>query len=425
MVKKIGIPLLIVIILGGGVWWYFNNNKSDVVTWRTAKVEQGDIKVVVTATGTINPDTTVQVGTQVSGIIAKILTDFNKQVKRNQLVAVLDTTPLLQAVIDAKAAVSKAKANKDLAKANLDREQSLFNQKLVAQSELDASVASYESAMADALSAQAQLDKANTNLSYAYIKSPIEGVVVSRNVEVGQTVAASFSTPTLFSIANTLTKMQIWASVDEADIGSVHDGQSVDFTVDAYPNQTFKGSVSQIRLQPTTNANVVDYTVIVDVPNSDLKLLPGMTANLSINIDEHDSVLKVPTSALRFTPPRDYLTKFMANLPDSIKEKMQARRKQGGGQAGGAPGGGFGGGQNSGQAGGKEHDLAPGSFARLWVKQGDSLKPVRVEIGLSDGSFTEVKGDLQAGADIVMGVIAGDAAGAAQPQATPFSMRRF
>ncbi|HZV13363.1 MAG TPA: efflux RND transporter periplasmic adaptor subunit [Candidatus Kapabacteria bacterium] len=422
MVKKIGIPLLIVIILGGGAWYYFNNNQSEVVTWRTAKVEQGNIKVVVTATGTINPDTTVAVGTQVSGIIAKILTDFNKEVKRNQLVAVLDTTPLVLSLNDAEAALAKTKASQDLAKANLDREQSLFKQKLVAQSDLDASTAAYESAVADDLSAQAELEKAKTNLGYAYIRSPIEGVVVSRNVDVGQTVAASFSTPTLFSIANTLTKMQVWASVDEADIGNVQDGQSVDFTVDAYPSQTFRGTVSQIRLQPITSANVVDYTVIVDVPNPDLKLLPGMTANLTINVDEHDSVLKVPTSALRFTPPPEYLEKFIANLPDSVKAKMQERRKQsgGGGQGAGAAGGGFGGGSGQGSKG---RDLAPGAFARLWVKEGDSLKPVRVQIGLSDGSFTEVKGALQAGDDIVMGIIAGT--GGAQSQSTPFAIRRL
>ena len=418
--------MVVLLALAGGGWYYLQNSKPAQIEWRTSHVEFGSVKVVVTATGSLNPDTTVAVGTQVSGLVAALFTDFNKTVKRHQLIAVLDTTPLVQTVTDSRAALAKTRATMDLDKANLDRERALFTQKLVAQSDLDASIAAYNGAVADDVSAQAQLDKALTNLGYAYIHSPIEGVVLARNVDVGQTVASSFSTPTLFSIANTLTKMQVWASVDEADIGNVKKDQTVDFTVDAYPNNVFHGTVAQIRLNYVTSANVVDYTVIVDVSNEDLKLLPGMTANLTVNVDEHDSVLKVPTAALRFVPPREYLEKYKASLPDSVKAKIQSRMNRGGGDGTNGGNGGFGGGQG-GQQGGRGRDLTPGSYARVWIKEGDSLKAVRVQIGLSDGSYTEVHGDLQPGAEVVMGVIASDAASAATQgnQQTPFQMRRF
>ena len=294
MLKKIIYALVILAVLAGGGWYYYQSTKTPPIQWRTARVEFGSVKVVVTATGTVTPDTTVAVGTQVSGLVTALYTDFNKKVKRHQIIATLDTTPLAQSVTDARCALEKAKANMDLDKANLAREKALFDQKLVDQSDYDASLSTYEGAVADDVSAKSDLDKALTNLGYAFIYAPLDGVVLARNVSVGRTVASSFSTPTLFSIANTLDSMQVWAAVDEADIGNVKDGQTVDFTVDAFPNDIFHGRVSQIWLNYTTSANVVDYTVIVDIPNPGLKLLPGMTANLTINVDEHDSVLKGP-----------------------------------------------------------------------------------------------------------------------------------
>ena len=305
MKKKYWITLTaVVIILAIGAWFWFGHKGSAPLQWRTGKVEKGDLKVVVTATGTLSADTTVQVGTQVSGVIDKILVDFNSVVKKGQVIAILDTTYLASSVEDANAAMYRAQIQVDLNKVTYDRDKELLDEKVIAQSDYDLAYSNYLTALGNARSAKSALDRAKINLKYATIVAPVSGVVISRAVDRGQTVAASFSTPTLFAIANDLTKMQVQANIDEADIGKIKNGQDVMFIVDAYPDQTFSGTVSQIRLEPTIVSNVVNYTVIIDVPNPDLKLMPGMTANITIMIQQEQNVTKIPASALKFWPPR-------------------------------------------------------------------------------------------------------------------------
>lgn len=421
MKKKIIVIGSIVVAAGIGAYFYFSAPKIAPLEWRTTKVEQGDVRVVVTATGTLSAVTTVQVGTQVSGTISRLEADFNTHVHKGQVVATLDTTFLAAAVQDARAGFEKSAVQVRLTKRDLDRAKSLFERKLISQSDLDIAQSAYESAVASQTSSQAQLDRAKINLTYATITAPIGGVVIQRNVDVGQTVAASFSTPTLFSIAQDLTKMQVLAAVDESDIGKIKTGQQVKFTVDAYPNTTFDGEISQIRLQPVIANNVVDYTVVVNVPNDELKLMPGMTANLTVAIESHPNVLKVATGALRFTPPKEYFASMADQMPDSVKAKMKERGSRSGDSSRGA-GGGQGGGRMGGGGGtGKQMELVVGGTARLWVKNADRLKPVRVTLGLSDGTFTEVSADsLSAGTEVVVGVVNQNGT-SATPQQNPFS----
>jgi HlyD family secretion protein len=276
-------------------------------------------------------------------------------------------------------------------KRDFDRTKALFADSVVAQADYDNALTAYETAMSNMVSAQANLNRAYINLRYATITAPISGVIISRAVDVGQTVAASFNTPTLFTIANDLTKMQVQASVDEADIGKIKVGQPVTFTVDAYENQDFTGTVQQVRLQPTVTQNVVNYTVIIDVPNPDLKLMPGMTANITVTIDEVKDVLRVPSTALRFTPPQAYIDKMMSEMPDSIKQKREKWMKSGGGQA---RQGGMGTGGNFQKAGRSDRGT-------LWILAGGKLKPQRVRLGLSDGSYTQVEGKIAEGDEVV------------------------
>ncbi len=401
--KRLITIAILVVVVAGVIVFFTSSSKSDSQQWLTLPVTKGNLDVVVTATGTLAADTTVQVGTQVSGTIAKLYADWNSHVRQGQVVAKLDTTFLWASVEQAEANLRKSKVAEEQAKRTFDRVKQLFQRNLDSQSDYDTALSGYQTAQADVVQAQTALDQAKINLSYATIKSPISGVVISRNVDLGQTVASSFNTPTLFTIANSLSDMQIQASVDEGDIGSVKVGQPVSFTVDAYPNDTFSGRVIQIRLQPTVVQNVVEYTVIIDVPNPDLKLMPGMTANLTIQIAEAKDVLKVPTTALRFVPPRQYVTGMMNALPDSVKQKIEQRRKaDGGNQASGQAGGYQGAGQGSAQSL-QNRELSPGSYFRLWVLDGKQIKPVRVRIGLSDGTNTEVAGDLNAGQQVVIG----------------------
>jgi HlyD family secretion protein len=437
MKRKYWITLTaVVIILAVGAWFWFGNKGSAAIQWRTGKVEKGDLRIVVTATGTLSADTTVQVGTQVSGVIDKIFVDFNSVVKKGQVVAVLDTTYLASSVEDASSAMYRAQVQVDLTKLNYDRNKELFDEKVIAKSDYDQSYSDYMTALGNARSAKSSLDRAKINLRYATIVAPVSGVVISRAVDRGQTVAASFSTPTLFAIANDLTKMQVQASIDEADIGKIKNGQDVNFTVDAYPDLTFSGTVSQIRLQPIILQNVVNYTVIIDVPNPDLKLMPGMTANITVMIQQVQNVIKIPASALKFWPPQDYLDKAMKEFPDSVKnflERIIEFRKrmssQGGtgsfvntGNTGGQGGsGGTGGtrpqgglsssngqgraqGQNGQSSDGKRADR--GRMGIVWVKTIDNkLMPYRVKTGLSDGSFTAVESNLKETDEVVVGMI--------------------
>jgi HlyD family secretion protein len=405
--KKTALIVTAVILAAATAAGIFANRKP-TAQWRTAEVRFGTLGVQVTATGSIEPRTTVQVGTQVSGTMAKLYADFNSIVKKGQVLALLDTTFLHAAVQDARATLSRTVAQAKLAGQTYRRTAALFGKGLVAQADLDAALADSQTTAAAVSSASAQLERARINLRYATIVSPINGTVINRQIDVGQTVAASFNTPTLFTIADDLTRMQVQASIDEADIGEVKRDQAAQFTVDAYPDRTFAGTVSDIRLQPTVVQNVVTYTVIIDVPNNDRALLPGMTANITITVRSLDSVLMVPTAALKFIPPAE-----------------QLRGKHGKNRSGMAgPGARSGRPDSAGTAGGARQKRAD----RVFVLADGKLRPVRVTTLLSNGENTAVRGDLAAGQKIVVGTLSTAKSKAAQQTGQPFGMggpRRF
>lgn len=327
--------------------------------------QTGSIENTVTATGEIQPVYKVEVGTQVSGIVEKMYVDYNSQVKKGQLLAELDKSLLLEQVKQAQATLSTATSNKQLAHKNFDRVKALYEQKAATQEEYDQAEANLEQAKNQYITAQSDYGRARTNLKYAEIYSPIDGVILSKAVEEGQTVASSFSTPTLFTIAKNLTDMQLEANVDEADIGQVKTGQKVTFTVDAFPGETFEGSVRQIRLVPTVTSNVVNYTVIIDAPNNDGKLYPGMTANITILVQEEEGLV-IPLEATQYTidPPT-----------------MQMLQKQGYTVDGKA---------------------APGDG--VWVLSGKTLKRCGLTLGISDGANVIVTSGLKEGDRVVRNV---------------------
>ena len=358
--------LILAIIVSAFILLRGNGSKPQ---FGTEKVSRGDIVMTVTSTGTVNPVTTVLVGTQVSGTIKEIYVDFNSPVRKGQLIARIDPSLFDAQVNQARANVFSARANLEKAEATLidakrtmDRNKELFSKNLVARSDLDTAETNHETASASVSAAKAQvmqteaaLRVAETNLHYTKIVSPVDGIVVSRNVDVGQTVAASFQTPTLFSIAQDLTKMQIDANVDESDIGNITVGQDVEFIVDAYPDMTFKGRVWQVRNAPITVQNVVTYDVVIQVDNPELKLKPGMTANVSIIVSVKKDVLKIPNAALRFKP--------------SEKGAQTAEKK------------------------------GPG----VWMSEKGQLRRISISTGISDGSYTEVvSGDLREGQEIIV-----------------------
>jgi len=304
MKKRIIIPA-VVLVLAVAAFLIFFRGTNRKYEFRFDKVSQGDITMNVTATGTINAVTSVDVGTQVSGIISRLYADFNSIVKEGQVIAQIDPTFLQQSVKDASASLERAQAQFADAKRVLERTKTLYEKNLESQVNFDAATTQFESSRAALKQAEASLDRAKINLAYATIYAPINGVVIDRKVNVGQTVAASFSSPTLYTIANSLQKMQVQTTVDESDIGKISIGQEATFTVDAYPDERFTGMVSQIRLAPVSIQNVVNYTVIIDVNNDQLKLMPGMTANVRILVGSSSNVLRVPNMALRFQPPVD------------------------------------------------------------------------------------------------------------------------
>jgi len=382
---------LIIIITGG--FFYFTRSAKTEYQWRTRPIERGDLNIVVNATGTMMPDTTVNVGTQVSGTISRIYADYNSNVKKGQLLAVLDTTSLYQSVQQAQAEVRSAHAQVIQAQLTFQRIKKLYARQLSSEADYDQDSVAYVVAQNSLHSAETQLQRARINLGYATIRAPIDGVILSRDVDVGQTVAASFNTPQLFSIATDLHSMQISASIDEADIGQIKLGQNVSFTVDAFPDQKFTGRVAQIRLQPITTSDVVTYTVIIEVQNPDLKLMPGMTANLTINIQQEKNVLKVPALALVYTPPREYLAEMMKNRSYSTGTHRTFSEANG----------------NVSEASTRPAFLSeqgtpkPGSIKRIWVKRNNRIVPVRVTVGISDGSYTVVTGDVKQGDEVVIG----------------------
>jgi len=402
MRKKIIIWSIVVVLVAGGAIYYFTRPaKAAQTSYLTSKVLKADLNVTVTSTGTLNPDSNIAVGTQVSGIISKIYVDFNYSVKKNELLALIDTIPLKEAENDSRAALAKTEATVFQTEKAYERTKELLKGKAAAQADLELAEANYRSALADRMSARAQLDKAITSFKYAFIRAPISGTVVSRNVDIGQTVAASFTTPTLFMIGNDLTKMQVQAAVDETDIGGVFLGQEATFYVDAYPVRKFHGKVTQIRLQPTVTNNVVNYTVIVEVPNPDLKLLPGMTANLTFQVQSHKDVLQIPAKALTFSPPGFVKPKKTGtNKPENTQVELKPAAGP---------------------------DTIPAKkFGHVWVINGDSLKEVKVNIGISNGTQTEVSGDLKEGDLVVTDISSAsnpDASAAKSPFAPSFGGR--
>ena len=386
------IGTLIIIVTGG--FFYLTRSTKTEFKWRTSTIERGNLNIVVNATGTVNPDTTVNVGTQVSGRINKIYVDYNSHVKKGEILAVLDTTSLYQSVQQSQAEVRSAQAQVIQARLTFQRMKKLFAKQLASESDFDTDSVAYIVAQNSLHSAETQLQRARINLDYATITAPIDGVIMSRDVDVGQTVAASFNTPQLFSIATDLHSMRISASIDEADIGQIRLGQNVDFTVDAFPDETFTGKVTQIRLQPITTNNVVTYTVIIEVQNPDLKLMPGMTANLTVHVQEAKDILKVPNLALVFTPPRAYIQQQMKNHPDSAR----ANRRFAGMNNDTSKG-------NNRPAYLSENTLPlPGSMKTIWVDRNDRIMPVRVKLGITDGTSTVISGDnIKQGDKVVIG----------------------
>ena len=415
---------------------------SKSYTFETAVVKKGSIINTVTATGTVEADTTVLIGTQVSGVVKKVYVDFNSHVKKGQLLAELDQVPLQSQVQQAEASLESAKSEVAYQSATYERYKALLDKKLVAQADFDQVKYNYDNAKANLKTSQAGYDKALVNLSYASIFSPIVGVVLNRAVDQGQTVAASFSTPNLFTIGNDLTHMQVQAAVDEADIGQVKQGQPVSFTVDAYPTETFKGDVRQVRLQPTVTSNVVTYTVIVNAPNPDLKLMPGMTANITVLVQKLDSVLIVPGKALRFTPDATWLAEYMKNNPFPQRpggaNGAGARGNGEAGQGQGGQGGQFTEAQRqqfaAAQAGQSSNPFGGGTQAKkptlVWVKNGDKFRRARISTGAIDGTNAEVKFGLKEGDEVVLSmslagkVLSGTATTTQQSNTSPFMPTR-
>jgi HlyD family secretion protein len=374
------------------------HKRNNSYSFETAIIRKGSIINTITATGTIQADTTVLIGTQVSGVIKKIFVDFNSVVKKGQLLAELDKTPLQTQVQQAQASLDDSKSEVEFQGATYKRYQDLLDKKLVAQADYDQVKYNYDKAIANLKTAQAGYDKAIVNLNYASISSPIDGVVLSRAVDQGQTVAASFNTPTLFTIANDLTQMQVQANVDEADIGQVRMSQPVNFTVDAYPSETFTGDVRQIRLQPVVTSNVVTYTVIVNAPNPDKKLMPGMTANITVLVQRVDSVLVVPGKALRFTPDNAYMTEYLKknpsgrnqavgnNIPSDISERIRTSAAV-----------------NQVNTGPFLVSPQPGTRPVVaWVKSGDLIRRNHVVTGAADATNTEIKSGLTEGDEVIL-----------------------
>ena len=317
--------IIIGFIFGGFIGLYYLMKPSDklnIKQFEFVKVERGDVTEKVTATGTIEPINVVSVGTQVSGIIEKVYADYNDEVKKDQLLAELDKFVLNETLSDAKANLDLANSKKKVAEMNFNRYKDLYSQKLIAKAEMEEAEIALATADANLLSAQANYNKAKQNMDYAYIISPVSGTVISKEVEQGQTVAASFSTPTLFTIAEDLRLMQIEASVSEADIGKIKYDMNAEFTVDAYPNDIFKGKVKQIRLSPVTEQNVVMYTVIIEVPNEDKRLLPGMTAFVTILTAEEKNVLRIPNTTVQFRPSALLRQKMDGQRPRNLKSNQ-------------------------------------------------------------------------------------------------------
>lgn len=359
--KKLLVIAAIAAIATLAVWLLSGGKKEEKITFDTAAVAPENIMNSITATGTIEPVTSVTVGTQVSGIVSKLFVDYNSVVKKGQVIAELDKTNLMSQLNTAKTQLATAQSQLNYQTANYKRYKTLFEKGLVAADDFDNAKLSYTQAKEQVVSAKEEVQRAQTNLGYATITSPIDGVVLSKSVEEGQTVAASFSTPELFTIAQDLTNMQVVADVDEADIGDVKEGERVTFTVDAYPDDTFEGEVKQVRQEATTTNNVVTYEVVISAPNADLKLKPGLTANVTIYTAERKGVLSVPSKALRFTPQKETVGKM------KIVDAANAKNK-------------------------------------VWTIDGNSIVAHKVNIGMTDGTNTQIVGGIAEGTKVITGL---------------------
>lgn len=414
--KKIYYIIIILIILVSIYAYVRIGSNKEVLSFETTVIEKGNISSIITATGSLEAITTVEVGTQVSGIIQNIFVDFNSEVKSGQTIAILDTTMLHSSLLSAKADLQQRKANMDYYKKNYERVKLLYESNTVAESEYDQAMWNYNTAKANYNASLASLEKARINLNYATIVSPINGVIVSRSVDEGQTVAASFNTPTLFSIAQDLTKMQVVASIDEADIGQVKEGNKVMFTVDAFPDDEFEGEVIQIRLEPTISQNVVTYNVLIDAPNPNLKLMPGMTASLNIMIAQENDVLKIESKALRYSPSQDILMEMRKLMMANRNKKGAPESKPGGVSGRQMPSGGM---KTGGMKGMFSRDLPDGE-ALVWLKTEEFIRPKRIKTGLSDGSYTTILEGLEEGEVIVTGETMKNKKEQGEEQKSPF-----
>ncbi len=362
--KKILLILAGVVLLGIIAWLLWGRTPKYKITYQTTEVTRNTISNSITATGTVEPITQVEVGTQVSGIVDKIYVDYNSEVKKGQILAELDKTNLINQLNSQKSTVASSKVEYDYQQRNFERYKALYDKQLISADDYETALYSYERAKNDYDISQNNLATAQTNLGYATIYSPIDGVVLSKDVEEGQTVASSFSTPTLFKIARDLTQMQVVADVDEADIGGVTEGQRVTFTVDAYPNDIFNGEVIQVRQEATETSNVITYEVVINAPNPDLKLKPGLTANVNIYVLEKEDVLSVPAKALRFIPEAPLIG------PEDVVID------------------------------------APGK-AKLWTREERTFTAHPVETGISNGIYTEIVSGIAEGTRVVTDAVVG------------------
>lgn len=360
--SKVWIAMILVVVIAVAVWLLSGGKKEEQINFKQEKVATHTLQNSITATGTIEAVTSVTVGTQVSGIVNKLYVDYNSVVKKGQVIAELDKTNLISELNTAKANLASTESNLSYQSANMKRYQTLYKKGLVSADEYENALLAYRQAKEQVASSRENVQKAQTNLGYATITSPIDGTVISKSVEEGQTVAASFNTPELFTIAKDLKNMQVIANVDEADIGGVAVGNRVNFTVDAYPDDTFQGVVKQVRLEATTTNNVVTYEVVISAPNADLKLKPGLTANVTIYTKEQANILSVANKALRFTPTKETVGKDMKIVDCKGKNKV-------------------------------------------WTLNGNTLTAHSVNIGQSDAMRTQIISGIKAGQSVVTEIV--------------------
>ncbi|WP_300601725.1 efflux RND transporter periplasmic adaptor subunit [Niabella sp.] len=412
--KRIIILLTVLVLIAAAAWYWGVKKKEQPLELTTEHPHYGYIATSVMATGTIQPVDTVTVGAQVSGTIKKIYTDFNSRVKKGQLLAQIDPSLLTAQVQQVTATLQQARSNLAYQASNFNRQSQLYKAGAISKADLETAENTYKAAQDQVAGTKAQVSAAQRNLSFTHIYSPIDGTVLSRSVSEGQTVASSFNTPTLFSIAKDLSKMQVRAAVDEADIGNVRVGERASFTVDAFPNDVFNGTVQEIRLQPTVSANVVTYVTIIDAPNNDLKLKPGMTANINVYTQEVNNALLIPAAALKYRPDA------------STEKKFKVQQTGMGNTQGKKPG--MGAGKKTGTAIPVADSISGITHAAVWLRKGDSLVRRHIETGLTDDINVQVLKGLSETDEVVTGQQSAPdtkgSGGAASADRSPFMPQR-